>query len=140
MTDLSSTAVPKRIQRKRTKGWKMPPNTVFVGRGTIWGNPFVIGAPSGCDFNDGGDPSPLIQAMSREQVVEFYENAMSGYLKPEMHPHGHQWVSRFRSRVRGASPPEWARSVLRGKNLACWCAPEDDCHADVLLKIANDRR
>jgi hypothetical protein len=27
-----------RIQRKRTKGWKMPENTVYVGRGTMWGN------------------------------------------------------------------------------------------------------
>lgn len=30
---------PIRIQRKRTKGWKMPPNTVYVGRPTKWGNP-----------------------------------------------------------------------------------------------------
>lgn len=26
---------------------------------------------------------------------------------------------------------------LRGKNLACWCKPGTPCHADVLLKIAN---
>lgn len=32
----------KRIQRKRTKGWRMPENTVYVGRPTIWGNPFSI--------------------------------------------------------------------------------------------------
>lgn len=32
--------MPVRIQRKRTKGWKMPPNTVYVGRPTKWGNPF----------------------------------------------------------------------------------------------------
>lgn len=30
---------PARIQRKRTKGWRMPPNTVYVGRPTKWGNP-----------------------------------------------------------------------------------------------------
>lgn len=30
----------KRIQRKRTKGWKMPENTVYVGRPTKWGNPY----------------------------------------------------------------------------------------------------
>lgn len=35
-------ASPKRIQRKRTKGWKMPPNTVYVGRPTKWGNPYII--------------------------------------------------------------------------------------------------
>lgn len=33
----------KRIQRKRTKGWKMPENTVYVGRPTMWGNPFPCG-------------------------------------------------------------------------------------------------
>ena len=32
--------MPKRIQRKRIKGWKMPPNTIYVGRPTKWGNPF----------------------------------------------------------------------------------------------------
>lgn len=26
---------------------------------------------------------------------------------------------------------------LRGKNLACWCAPFEHCHADVLLEVAN---
>ncbi len=31
---------PIRIQRKRTKGWKMPPNTIYVGRPSKWGNPF----------------------------------------------------------------------------------------------------
>lgn len=34
---------PRRIQRRRTKGWKMPPNTVYVGRGSKWGNQFKIG-------------------------------------------------------------------------------------------------
>lgn len=33
----------KRIQRRRTKGWKMPPNTIYVGRPTKWGNPFFVG-------------------------------------------------------------------------------------------------
>lgn len=36
--------MPKRIQRKRTKGWKMPPNTVYVGRPTKFGNPFLVGS------------------------------------------------------------------------------------------------
>ena len=40
MTD--SPAQPKRIQRKRTKGWKMPPNTVYVGRPTLFGDPFKV--------------------------------------------------------------------------------------------------
>ena len=28
---------------------------------------------------------------------------------------------------------------LKGKTLACWCAPKA-CHADILLKVANDPR
>jgi len=30
-----------RIQRKRTKGWHMPENTVYVGRPSKWGNPYA---------------------------------------------------------------------------------------------------
>ena len=32
---------PKRIQRKRIKGWRMPENTIYVGRPTKWGNPWI---------------------------------------------------------------------------------------------------
>ena len=31
-----------RIQRKRTKGWRMPANTRYVGRPTRFGNPFGL--------------------------------------------------------------------------------------------------
>jgi hypothetical protein len=35
--------MPKRIQRKRVKGWRMPENTVYVGRGSRYGNPYRVG-------------------------------------------------------------------------------------------------
>lgn len=35
----------ERIQLKRTKGWRMPPNTVKVDRTTGWGNPCAVGQP-----------------------------------------------------------------------------------------------
>ena len=34
---------PVRVQRKRTKGWRMPENTVSVCRPGKWGNPFRVG-------------------------------------------------------------------------------------------------
>ncbi|MEQ4566203.1 DUF4326 domain-containing protein [Paenarthrobacter sp. CAP02] len=37
---------PQRVQRKRTKGWRMPENTVYVGRGSKWGSPFQYRTPS----------------------------------------------------------------------------------------------
>jgi Domain of unknown function (DUF4326) len=30
-----------------------------------------------------------------------------------------------------------AKRELRGHGLACWCPPDEPCHADVLLRIAN---
>lgn len=30
-----------------------------------------------------------------------------------------------------------AREALRGRNLACWCALDQPCHADVWLEVAN---
>jgi hypothetical protein len=49
-------------------------------------------------------------------------------------------VTRFRHwivdrMVVGPMPPDV--SELRGKNLACWCALHQPCHADVLLGLAN---
>ena len=37
-------ANPARVQRRRTKGWRMPANTVYVGRPTKWGNPYTTGS------------------------------------------------------------------------------------------------
>jgi hypothetical protein len=36
--------MPKRLQQKRTKGWRKPPNSVVVSRPSKWGNPFPIDA------------------------------------------------------------------------------------------------
>lgn len=83
---------PTRIQRKRSKGWKMPENTVYVGRPTKWGNPF--------------------------------DKTNSGSVHPAL---------RFACEV----APLLNVSELRGKNLACWCRLDQECHADVLLEIAN---
>lgn len=48
-------------------------------------------------------------------------------------------VVRFREwrdgRVVGPQPP--SLDDLRGKNLACFCALSEPCHADVLLELAN---
>lgn len=34
--------LPIRIQRRRTRGWKMPAHTKYVGRGSTYGNPFWV--------------------------------------------------------------------------------------------------
>jgi Domain of unknown function (DUF4326) len=35
--------MPQRIQRQRTKGWRLPPHTICVSRPSRWGNPYRSG-------------------------------------------------------------------------------------------------
>lgn len=114
---------PKRIQRKRTKGWRMPEGAVSVCRPSIWGNPFTIAA-----LRAVGVEGPA-SALSRVCVDEY-----EGWLaEPSLFP----------ERVRPASEAARQRildnlSNLRGKDLACFCALDQPCHADVLLRLANE--
>jgi hypothetical protein len=39
----TKTAAPVRIQRKRARGWRMPRGVIYVGRPSIYGNPYVVG-------------------------------------------------------------------------------------------------
>lgn len=111
---------PIRIQLRRTKGWKMPPNTVKVDRSTRWGNPFRV-------HGDGQayDPALAVQ-MFRRLIRE------TGAWWPVPAP----WP---KGKI-PAGPPttiDDVRRELRGKNLACWCPLDQPCHADVLLEMAN---
>lgn len=102
--------MPKRIQRKRTKGWRMPDNTVYVGRGSRWGNMYIVGeqcmTPWGDDIlvRDNAHAARLF----RTEMVNDILLHRPDYLEP-----------------------------LRGKDLACWCRLDQACHADVLLELAN---
>lgn len=98
---------PKRIQRKRTKGWRMPANTISVTRPGAFGNPFA-------------------QWDNETAVAAFRRWLETGGAR--------EWSSPIMVECRETllrRLPE-----LRGKNLACWCGGEP-CHADVLLEMAN---
>lgn len=139
-------ATPVRLQLSRRREFNLQAlsretnglEAVNVARPSIYGNPFVIGQPSGHLFKDGGDPTPLIASLTREQVVKLYRELLHGFLTPEMHPHGHDWMERFRKWAQGPFPhPQMLVRGLHGKNLACFCGPTDDCHADILLELSN---
>lgn len=34
--------MPQRLQMRRTRGWRKPPDAIYVGRPTKWGNPFRV--------------------------------------------------------------------------------------------------
>lgn len=106
--------MPERIQRKRTKGWKMPPNTVYVGRGSRWGNPYIIG-------KDG----------DRAECIRKYR----AWLLPYKHSPPDNTLDKLYISIANAEDIQYN---LKGKDLACWCKEGELCHADSLLKIAND--
>ncbi|MFY1649890.1 DUF4326 domain-containing protein [Solwaraspora sp. WMMB762] len=53
------TAPARRIQRRRTAGWRMPTGTVYVGRPTRWGNPYTA---------DPTDPAGRVKAVNRYRL------------------------------------------------------------------------
>lgn len=107
--------LPIRIQRRRARGWKMPAHAKYVGRGSLYGNPFRV-ARSARELEEGGD---LVVASPAEAVERFRE-----------------WIGHTRE---GRFVAECAARNLWGVDLACWCKLDQPCHADVLLEIANPR-
>ena len=101
----------ERVQLRRRKGWRMPPNTVKVDRTTKWGNPFKVG-----------------HGRTREYAVQLFANMLAGYVAICDSPTYGEQVT-YREMVMRD------RAELKGKNLACWCPIGSPCHADVLLQL-----
>lgn len=89
----------------------MPANTVKVDRSTRWGNPFVVGEEG---IRDSATAVRLFEQLMQLQKILADDD---------------RWFVFTRDRL---------RADLAGKNLACWCKPGAPCHAEVLLRIAND--
>ena len=87
-----------------------------------WGNPFTIG-----DCRDAGWRG------TDEQIAARCKAAFAAWLtSPSWRVN---WDGPESERRRAAILS--AMPALRGKNLACWCALDAPCHADVLLELAN---
>lgn len=134
-----------RVQRKRTKGWRMPKGTVYVGRPTRWGNPFDFRASEYCwaalSYGCRGDRRGRIEASVRAFrdwiAPRWGRRSLLHEEQPKMGS-GDKWVKLGPRVSAGEAPPldDLVRE-LRGKNLACWCPLDQPCHADVLLALAN---
>ena len=101
----------ERVQLKRTKGWRMPPNTVSVARPTRFGNPFRM---------ENGRSAETVVQLHHDWLRAIVLKAVSGDILP--------------SAEADLLP---AIRKLRGKNLACWCPLSGPCHGDTLLELAN---
>lgn len=112
-------STPQRIQLRRTKGWRLPDNAVNVARPGKFGNPFKV----------------TLERSQRDAVNAFriWLTAYAGTSRA-----GTMRESLAASRLNAQRALILRElSSLRGKDLACWCAPGTPCHADVLLELAN---
>ncbi|MDP2410373.1 MAG: DUF4326 domain-containing protein [Pseudolabrys sp.] len=106
---------PQRIQLSRKRGWRMPPDTVTVTRPHKWGNPFVVTTKIEPGKHAAGSQYFAVPTVA--DAIDCFRLVMS--------------------------QPGWRVDdigELRGKNLACWCALDQPCHADILIEIANAPR
>jgi hypothetical protein len=108
---------PKRIQLRRTKGWRKPEGAVTVSRPTVWGNPWKAGARTWTVL-----PGGLIDKSEKPAEGITLEEAIASFRNSIEHDPDHIAI---------------VRRELAGKDLACWCPLDQPCHADVLLEIAN---
>jgi hypothetical protein len=129
--------MPLRIQLHRTKGWRLPANTVKVDRTTRWGNFYRVG-------------DPMDAGMIRRWGHRLRDFANRDHCCSD----AAEAVRRFNG-VLSFDEAIWPtlRAELRGKNLACWCKLCDShqrgkplgehcdacapCHSDPLGSVAN---
>ncbi|MFJ6073661.1 DUF4326 domain-containing protein [Streptomyces sp. NPDC093065] len=124
MTD-HLTEQPRRIQRRRTKGWRAPDGAVYVGRGTRWGNPYAL---KRC-----GPTHAVVDSRTGDVIFGSTNETEARRVS----------VVWFRAWL--SSQPELRATVaeeLQGRDLMCWCplpadGQPDHCHAAVLLELAN---
>lgn len=123
--------MPRRIQLKRTKGWRMPPNTVKVDRSTRWGNPFRPFARARVRVFD----LLCIHAgrMDHAEANRFVEFEVGDLDECLILFRRYAEANAYHLSAGEIDPFE----KIRGKNLACWCPSWKPCHADILLELAN---
>lgn len=115
--------MPKRIQRKREKGWRMPAGAVSITRPGRFGNPFT---EAGC--RDAGFQG------TDDEIRARCVGAFAAWLGPHWRNNWDGEESERRRQVILDSLP-----ALAGKDLACFCPVGKSCHGDVLLRLANEK-
>lgn len=126
-TAIQMEVKPKRIQRKRTKGFRLPLKTLCVSRPSIWGNPYPL-----AEF------STLSLLLFRNTVLGIWDPGLlddqAETLVSRAYDLHHSWLRRFSYR----HPLDALRSTLQDYDfIACWCKEGSPCHADILLELAN---
>jgi len=114
--------MPARLQRTRVRHNFTPAGATYVGRPTLYSNPFE-----------------RRRRIGHKRSVILYEAWVLGRLSPYILSRcgfGRDEIAslyRWRQRLLRSLPG------LRGRDLQCWCPLTSEwCHANVLLRLVND--
>lgn len=118
----------KRIQRKRTKGWRMPKNAIYIGRPSKWGNPIRLNGD--CIYIDASyrrkilSPWVFYNVGDIDDVLHLYWHIIHGtrFTDKDLQ----YWSDKFK---------ENDINELRSKDLVCWCSLKEKCHGDILIEL-----
>lgn len=111
---------PKRIQRKRTKGFRLPEGAICCTRPGKYGNQFPVGmwfrrvAPDWYVWTHGDSPH------FGNEIVRDLEHSLA--LFDEYSAARVKWDRKWLEPLRGA------------ECLACWCRLESKCHVDIIIR------
>ncbi len=102
-----------RPKYKNLKDWMDDTNNVYVGRKNIV---FIDNKRFPEKDSIFCNPFKITKLITREKSIELYKKYIDDKIKDE----------NFKEKL----------LELKGKNLGCWCYPEN-CHAEYLLEILN---
>lgn len=155
---------PQRIQMKRTKGWRKPEGAVYVGRPSLYGNPFLVDGEwitwtaiaIGCRADKAGRRQAAValhrawMTGARLRLREFDPIAGQEFDPGGALEFGDGSVVSMGDHCAGLAtwgaeladdkptlPERPDLTVLRGHDLLCWCGLGQPCHGDTLLELAN---
>ncbi|MFJ9101366.1 DUF4326 domain-containing protein [Streptomyces sp. NPDC102405] len=125
---------PVRIQRRRTRGWRVedhitsPLGAVYVGRPTRFGNPYCLVRQDGGWSVQFGEHGGGVGTFPTDSEARRY--ATEAFRVWIQQPEQGDVLRLF-------------RALLHGRDLTCWCplpgdGQPDHCHAAVLLELANE--
>jgi Domain of unknown function (DUF4326) len=130
--------MPDRLTHSRARGARLPEGARLVTRGTRWGNPFVVAdcvpQPDFRAHPNGGPAAGLWSAHHLPDVA--YNEARLTIARAAAINSFAQLCFHF-ARTDPDGFEAWI-APLRGRDLACSCKPGQPCHADVLLRLANE--
>lgn len=123
---------PRRIQRRRTAGWRAPKHSTYVGRPTRFGNPFAV-VPAA---SQRGGRLDMWAVKYQGRTLGRWDDKAAA--RAEATDRYARWVREPEQEGARAL----FRALLHGRDLTCWCplpadGQPDHCHASVLLGLAN---